>query len=340
MDYKGSLEPYLDTYPDWVKINELGNSIFKQGNFELIDELTVELLPIINIVYYKSIKRLDDRYYAREDLIQDTLLEIYKDIKYRWDKYILVDNYPKYFESISRNVMVNLVHYHHKYYKEKSEFNPDINYGLIGQDNHFEIAEAEILKKEVSASILALTRKLATFRRKHAKILSKIIDEIYLNDNVQCLNLKSKLRVLGVDKEQFEFLREHVFYLHRFSYNYYRASIGGKSKMILRMDDVIKRYESPTYAVLAENYSDSLIPEIYAELGPDVAQRFIKIFSGRTLKVPDYRDFCDDLMGGTIYSMARGDKDNLYKIAADNNLSYKTLSRIFDRAKKQIYGGK
>lgn len=110
--------------------------------------------------------------------------------------------------------------------------------------------------------------------------------------------------------------------------------------MVLRMDDILKRYESPTYGILSENYSDSLIPELYAELGPDLAKRFVKVFSGRTVKVPDYRDFCDDLLGGIVYSIADGDKEKLYQVAADNDLSYRSLSRMFDKASKYINGGK
>lgn len=338
MEYKGSLDPFLDSTVDWSKINTISFDIFKYGNFDKIDELLVLILPLINITYYKHARWLDDRNYAKEDLIQDAILEIYKDIKFRWDKYINIDNYPKYFETVARNVMINLVHAHHNYYKT-AEFSPDLNYDLNSTQESFGFAEVRILKEEFDNNLLETTRRLANCRKKHSKILNKLITEIYINKNIDALNIKSKLRVLGIDRVQFDLLYEHVFYLHRLSYNYHMSIMKGNEKMRIRIEEVIRRYESPTYEVLARNYSDSIIPELFAELGPDLTKKVVRVFSGRTMKVPDYRDFCDDLLGGTIYSLAGGDKSNLYKIASDNNLPYRALSRIYDKVAKYKEGG-
>ena len=329
----GTLDPHLNSQVNWSRINELGNLIFKEGKFEKIDEILVLILPLLNITYYKYVSWLDDRHYAKDDLIQDALLEIYTDIKFRWDKYIIVDNYPKYFETIAKNIMVNLVHAHHNYYKT-TELDPETQYERVSYNDSYELTEAKLLKDALLKGILDTTRRLANCRKNQSKILNRIITEVYVEGNAEALNLKSKLRVLGIDRAQFDFLYDHVLYLHRFSYNYHKSLIRGRENMRLRLEEVIGRYESSTYEILATNYGDSIIPELFAEFGPDVTKRIVRIFSNRNLRVPDYRNFCDDLLGGTVYSLAGGDKSNLYKIAVDNNLSYRTLSRMYDKVAK------
>ena len=106
--------------------------------------------------------------------------------------------------------------------------------------------------------------------------------------------------------------------------------------MIGRISGVIDRFEDVTYRMLSANYYDSVIPEMYAELGPELTKRFVKIFSNRTIKVPRYRDFCDDLLGGVVLSLADGDKDNLYRVADEYGISYRGLLRIYNKASKYV----
>lgn len=332
------LSPYLDSTVEYEKINELGNYIFKEGHLDYIDDLLLLVLPILHITYYKQIQRLDDRFYAKEDLLQDAIMEIYNDMRLHWDKYIFIDNYPKYFEAISRNVMVNAVHRHHSYYSNV-EFNADLNYDLNSSKASFDSVEAKILNDSINSEIMVMTRFLASKRGKYAKVLDLLITEIYENNNLEAENLKSRFRVIGIHDREFKVLHNHVLYLHKLSYNYQKSIMKGNQRMKLRIDDMLKRYESPTYEILSNNYGDSIIPEIFAEFGPDIAKKFVRTFSGQEVVVPNYQDFCDDLLGGTVYTMARGNKDNLYEIAKDNKLPYRVLLRMFNKVEK-FYGGK
>ena len=166
-----------------------------------------------------------------------------------------------------------------------------------------------------------------------------IIDEIYENNNPEAKSLRSRLKVIGIYEDTYEVLSNHVIYLHKLAYNYQKSLLKGNTRMQLRIEDMIKRNESPTYEILSNNFGESIIPEIFAEFGPDVAKKFVRTFSGQEVKVPDYQQFCDDLLGGTVYSLARGDKQNLYQIALDNKLPYRVLARMFDKVAK-FYGGK
>ena len=336
MEFDGTLEPYLTSEVQWDKINELSCSIFKEGHLELIDDLIPLILPIINITYYESIQWLDDRYYAKEDLVQDAVLTLYKDMTLRWDKYIHVDDYYHYYKTVCRNVMINLVHYHHSYYSN-DEYDPESEVERSTVDSYKSV-ETKILKEDIENQIYELACRLGKCRVKQKKAILFLLDSMYRNKSKDYAKMKSKLRVVGVNREQFNFLFEHVLYIYRFAYNYQRAIIKGNSKMQLRMEDVINRFESPTYKILAENYMDSIIPELFAELGPDLAMKFVKTFSGKQITVPRYQEFCDDLVGGTVYALAGGDKDNLYRIASENNLSYRALLRIFNRVSSSLEG--
>lgn len=334
----GTLDKYFDEYADWEEVNNLANEIFKEGHLDLIDDLILLIMPIFNMTYYKHIRSLDDRFYAKEDLLQDAITECYRDMKLHWDKYILIDNYPKYFERIALNIMVNAVHGYHAHYNN-TELNPDINYELTSSKESFEAVDVRMIRKSIPKEILNLTKRLASYRGKYAKILGLLVTEIYENDGANLEGLKSRFRVVGIYDEVFEMLYNHVLYLHKLSYNYMKSVMKGNYRMKLRIEDIIRRYESPTYEILANNYSDSIIPEIFAEFGPDIAKKFVRTFSGQKVVVPDYQQFCDDLLGGTVYALARGNKDNLYQIASDNKLPYRTLSRMFDKVEK-YYGGK
>lgn len=104
--------------------------------------------------------------------------------------------------------------------------------------------------------------------------------------------------------------------------------------MLDRMNGIIDRFEDVTYKMLSVNYYDSIIPEIYAEFGAEFAKKFVRTFSGRTIQVPEYQNFCDDLLGGVILALAKGDRANLYQIAEEYDMPYKTLARIYNKAIK------
>lgn len=338
MSEVGSLPYYLDSYSDWGEVNRKCNYVFKEGHLDEIDDLIPLILPILNITYYKQVRWLDDRLYAKEDLIQDTIMTIYMDMKLRWDKYIDIDNYPRYFEKIARNVMIKNVHKLHSYYSIV-ELDPDLNYNMNSAKVSYESVEAHMIKSTISSEILNMTKRLASYRGKYAKILLLIVEEVYEKDNPETANLKSRLKVVGISEKTYELLYNHVLYLHKLAYNYQKSIMKGNHRMRLRIEDILRRYESPTYEILATNYSDSIIPEVYAEFGDEVTRKFVKTFSGKTIEVPDYQKFCDDLLGGTVYAIAKGDRNNLYQFAADNGMSFRTLARIFDKVAK-FYGGK
>lgn len=333
MSSSNLLDEYLDSPIDWARINNLGNYIFKEGHLDSIDDMIVLILPIINVVYYKQIRWLDDRFYAKEDLLQDSIIEIYNDMKMHWDKYIEIDNYPKYFEKIARNVMINAVHKHHSYYSNV-ELNCDLNYNTNNSQVSYDLVETNMIRSNINSDILNMTRRLASFRGKYSKVLDLLITEIYDSDSPELDSLRSKLRVLGVTDSLYKMLYNHVLYLHKLSYNYQKCILKGNRRMELRIKDIISRYEDPTYEILVNSYSDSIIPEIYAEFGSDFTRKFVRTFSGQEVVVPEYQDFCDTLFGGTIYSIAKGDRSNLYRFASDNGFSFRTVARIFDKVAK------
>lgn len=338
MSGEGNLNSYLDSYSNWSELNALCGRVFKEGHLDEIDDLIPLIVPILNIAYYKYVRWLDDGFYAKEDLIQDTLIVIYKDMKLRWDKFIVVENYPRYFEQIARHIMVKNVHSLHSYYRSV-ELDPDLNYNMSSAKVSYENVEVRMIASSIEEEILNMTKRLARCRGRYSKILLLMVEDMYEKEESESSNLRSKLKVIGISDKTYELLRNHVKYLHKLAYNYQKSIMKGNHRMKLRIEDIIRRYESPTYEILATNYSDSIIPEVYAEFGADVTRKFVKTFSGKTIEVPDYQKFCDDLLGGTVYSIAKGDRNNLYQFAADNGMSFRTLARIYDKVEK-FYGGK
>jgi hypothetical protein len=200
-------------------------------------------------------------------------------------------------------------------------------------DHRFSIVEAKIMKNYFYESMLQMTRRLASKRVGYTKALDYLITWKLVEGNTDTSKLKSMMRPLGISRATVNFLLEHIDYLYRFSFNYYKTQEKGEIKMSKRLDNILNRYDDDIYKVLSKNYGDSIIPEVYAEFGPDLTKKFIKVFSGRHVEVPDYTNFCDDILGCKLLSLIDS-REELYKIAADFDLDYSTLSRIYTRAIK------
>lgn len=315
-------------------IIRLSNIVFKEGHLERIDDLILSILPLANIIYYKYIKRLDDREYAKEDLISDAILRIYQDMTLRWDKYIHIDAYYEYFSAILKNGMIGLVHSYHNYY---SSDDIDLEATKLEDDSEdiYEAIDIRIAKDSIQKGAIDIATRILKCRRVNTKLLLNILKCMYI-DKEGIESLRSRVRVLGISNNLFNFYCEHVVYVYKLACNYQYAHIGGKTKMISRISNTIDRFEDTTYRILSSQYYDSIIPEIYAEFGAEIAKKFVKTFSNRTIKVPDYKDFCDDLLGGVVLTLANGDKMNLYDVAENYQISYKILARIYNKAIKYI----
>lgn len=315
---------------DIEKINTLSYKIFKEGQLELIDDLIVDLLPLANIIYYKYVKSLDDYEYAKDDLISDAITILYRDMKYRWDKYIKVDFYSEYYSTSFKNIMLSLVHGYHNYYLT-NDVDPEFMNSGIPDENHFENVEYELLKTSVREQMISFAKRVLSCRHVNKNLLLSIFEYKYI-EHQDLEALMSRVRVLGLSKNLFNFYVEHVDYVYRLSYNLQYAVLRGNQKMIDRISEKLSRFEDATYRSLVSAYYDTVIPEIYAEFGEEVAAKFVKTFSNRTIHVPAYRDFCDTLLGGAVVTLAQGDKENLYDVASDYNIPYRTLSRIYNKA--------
>lgn len=327
-----SYEYHLCKPCDPEEIARLSNIVFVEGHLDRLDDLLVAILPLANIVYYRSIRYLDDREYAKEDLISDAILRLYQDMSLRWDKYIHIDSYYEYYSRILRNGMINLVHGYHSYYM-MDDIDPEIVKSEEVTDDEYDEIEMRMMRKSIRKGIISLAERLLKCRQVNTNLLLNILRAKYVKRE-GLDSLRSRVRVLGVSTALFNFYCEHVDYVYRFSYNYQYALIGGKEKMLSRLSNTITRFEDVTYSILSTNYYDSIIPEIYAEFGADIAKKFVRTFSDRTVQVPNYRDFCDDLLGGVVLSLAKGDKANLYQVAEDHHIPYKLLARIYNRAAK------
>lgn len=325
------LQRYLESPASWEKVNELGHIVFYEGNLDRVDELFISVLPIVHMTYYKYLLSLDDRGYAKEDLIQDSILEIYRDITLRWDKFIYVEDYFSYFKILCKNVMTTLVHVHHSYYMN-CEFDPDVRNKLTDEYKYAHV-EAKLHKEYLQTSIISLVRKLAKNRTGSAKVLDYLITWKLVEKNTDINALKSRVNTSWwLRKSDISSLLDHVDYLYKLSYNYHLASERGDTKMIKRLDQIINRFEDSTYSILSKNYGNGILPEIYAEFGPELTKKFVKLFSGRKIDVPDYTEFCDDLVGNSLLSLV-DNKDDLYEISVNYGISYNKLLRIFNRAK-------
>ena len=314
------------------EIVRLSNIVFVEGHLDRLDDLIVAILPLANIIYYRYIKYLDDREYAKEDLISDAILRLYQDMSLRWDKYIHIESYYEYFSQVLRNGMIGLVHGYHNFYI-MDDIDPENTKYDESIDGAFDKVEMKLLEASVKADILKTAERLIRCRPVNTNLLLNILKVKYVEKS-ELDSLRSRVRVLGISNALFNFYCEHVEYIYKLSYNYQYAILGGRDKMVSRISTKIDRFEDVTYRILATNYYDSIIPEIYAEFGADIAKKFVRTFSGRTVQVPDYRNFCDDLLGGVVLVLADGDRSNLYRVAEEHRIPYKLLARIYNKAIK------
>lgn len=321
---------YLFKQCDPEEITRLSKIVFVEGHLDRIDDLIITILPLCNIVYYRFIKPLDDGEYAKEDLISDAILKLYQDMKLRWDKYIHVDSYYEYYSTILRYGMIGLVHGYHNFYA-LDDVDPETIKSEEVINNDYDCVEMNILKESINSQIIETAKNILKCRKVNTNLLLNILNIKYVEKG-SIDSLKSRVRVLGISNNLFNFYCEHVDYVYRISYNYQYAILGGKTKMIERISNTIDRFEDVTYMMLSKEYYDSIIPEIYAEFGADIAKKFVKTFSNRTVQVPSYRNFCDTLLGGVVLSLSDGDKSNLYRIADEYHIPYRTLVRIFNKA--------
>lgn len=327
-----SYQDTLNKQCDPEEILRLSKIVFVEGHLDRIDDLIVAILPLANIVYYKYIRHLDDREFAKEDLISDAILRLYQDMNLRWDKYIKIESYYEYYSTILRNGMIGLVHGYHNYYAKE-----DIDMeGIQCEEeiiNAYDAVDLNIMIESIKENIIATAKRILKCRAVNTNLLLNILKYRYV-DKEGLDKLRSRVRVLGISNTLFSFYCEHVDYVYKLAYNYQYAQLGGKQVMVDRISNTISRFEDITYRMLSTNYYDSIIPEIYAEFGADVAKKFVRTFSGRTVCVPDYKEFCDNLLGGVVLSLANGDKTNLYTVADEYHLSYRALSRIYNKATK------
>lgn len=317
------------------EIIELSKVVFIEGHLDKIDDLIVAILPLANLIYYKYIRSLDDREYAKEDLISDAVLRLYQDMTLRWDKYIHVESYYDYYSTVLRNGMIGLVHGYHNYYSV-DELDPDnikIDDTSSTYQEDYNTVELRMVRASIKKNAIGLSERILKCRRVNTNLLLNIFRIKYVEKS-DLNSLRSRVRVLGISTTLFNFYCEHVDYVYRLAYNYQFATLGGRDTMINRISSIVDRFEDVTYRMLSTTYYDSIIPEIYAEFGADITKRFVRTFSNRTVQVPDYNNFCDDLLGGVILTLANGDKSNLYRVAEEYQIPYKSLARIYNKAIK------
>lgn len=317
------------------EIIELSKVVFIEGHLDKIDDLIVAILPLANLIYYKYIRSLDDREYAKEDLISDAVLRLYQDMTLRWDKYIHVESYYDYYSTVLRNGMIGLVHGYHNYYSV-DELDPDnikIDDTSSTYQEDYNTVELRMVRASIKKNAIELSERILKCRRVNTNLLLNIFRIKYVEKS-DLNSLRSRVRVLGISTTLFNFYCEHVDYVYRLAYNYQFATLGGRDTMINRISSIVDRFEDVTYRMLSTTYYDSIIPEIYAEFGADITKRFVRTFSNRTVQVPDYNNFCDDLLGGVILTLANGDKSNLYRVAEEYQIPYKSLARIYNKAIK------
>lgn len=327
-----SYEHHLHKSCNPEEIVALSKTVFVEGHLEKLDDLLLAILPLANIIYYRYIKYLDDREYAKEDLISDAILRLYQDMSLRWDKYIHIESYYEYFSQVLRNGMIGAVHGYHNYYIT-DELDIENNNDDEIVDNTYDEVEISMLKASIKKSIITTAERILRCRAVNTNLLLNILKVKYVEKS-ELESLKSRVRVLNISNSLFNFYCEHVDYVYKLSFNYQYAILGERKNMVSRISSAIDRFEDVTYRMLSTNYYDSIIPEIYAEFGADIAKKFVRTFSGRTVQVPQYRDFCDDLLGGVVLTLADGDRSNLYRVAEEHQIPYKVLARIYNKAIK------
>lgn len=331
MDDLRSYNDYLSSPVQLEKLTEVCNSIFKFGEFQRLPELTPLIMPIVNIVYYQSIKSLDDQYFAYDDLLQDVLLEIFSDMKLRWDKYIHIDNYYEYIKRTAYKIMVSAVHAYHNYYSVV-ELSPEECEPHISKDTLQEYVEMRLLLSTFEDRVLDRTHDLLKHRLSRKKLVRDIFDALYIiKDPDHLAKVQRMHHAMGISHELLRFYETRVKYIYSLVSRVCLESLKKGGSTMDEFNKIISRIESSDYETLSLLYGDTILPEIYAEFGQDVLLRFVKLFGGMTLTIPDSRSVGDTILGGTVYNLAEGERDNLPKVSELYGMPLRVLQRIFDK---------
>jgi len=317
---------------DYDKFNKLCVAAFKYGEFDKIDEILLLAMPLVHIVYYQSVHKYDDDYKHKDDLIQDALLVIYRDMKLTWDKFIHVDNYYEYFKILVRNTMIAKVSNYNNNTHEATGLS-DEDYKTKNTKTQFDIADIRIVAENLQSNISDLAYELMSHRLKRSKLMSKIFLDIY-TDRVSEEEYESRMRkyyVHGLNTKLASFYKTRVQYFYQLSSTYHRDQLKGDEKSVKNIEEVISRIRSDEYETLSQVYGDTALPEIFAELGTEATLKLIHIVGGTTVQFPDSRDVSDTLLGSVVYQLSDGEVDNLQNVSELYNLPYTTIKRIFNK---------
>lgn len=330
-----SIEDKLSSPVQYERLHELCRDIFKYGEFDKLNGEFLELLmPIVNIVYYQSISKFDDGGVAREDLIQDTLFSLYKDMSLRWDKYIHIDNYYEYIKRIIYKLMINSVHAYHDYHLSY-EYNPDVSYSGISGSSVERYVNSKIILESLEDNIYTLATELLSHRVcKFHKLMRSLLIARYNSKDESEVEHIMKMYSVRLYRGDCRFYLSRVDRIYILAKEYTLIHWGIESGVDMStkdVDSIINRIRTGDYEMLSLLYGDTVIPEIYAEFGEDVLLRFIKLFGGTTITIPDSRSVGDTMLGSTVYTLADGSRDNLASVSDIYGLPYRTLQRIFDK---------
>lgn len=322
-------ENLLNSEFQYDKFYEYCTSIFKYGDFDKIDDLLVLIIPLVNVVYYQSICRYDDNCVAKDDLIQDALSTLLHDMKYKWDKYIHVDDYYDYIRTILRNSMYSRLSQYHSYGVEV-EYDVD-THGSVGFPTDSLLQTKEDLS--IVEGIKDLTWDLVSHRLRRVRLLQEIYERVCIQNLPKHSQLQglNRYQVHGISSQLLQFYRGRVYYLYQLSSTYYKALLKEDEEVLRSTEDIISRIKSSEYEILAVAFGDTPIPELYAELGKDSLLKLISIVGGTTVKFPTTRDLSDTILGSTVYALADGRVENLESVSEIYHYSYKTLKRIFHK---------
>lgn len=317
---------------EYDKFCELCVSAFKYGKFEYIDEILLLAMPIVHIVYYQSIHKYDDDYRHKDDLIQDVLLVLYRDMKLTWDKFIHVDNYYEYFKTLIRNNMIAKVSTYNNNYHEVIGME-DEDFKTTNTRTQFDIADIRMVAEDLQDKITELAYELLSHRLKRRSLLMKMFRDIY-SDKVSDEEYESRMRkyyVHGLSTKMASFYKTRVQYFYQLAATYHRDQLKGDDKSVKNIEAIISRIKSDEYETLSKVYGDTPIPEMFAEIGVEPMLKLIKLVGGTTVQFPDARDLGDTLLGSFVYQLTDGDANKLQSVSEIYGLPYSTIKRIFNK---------
>jgi hypothetical protein len=250
-------------------------------------------------------------------------------MKYKWDKYIHVDDYYDYIRTILRNSMYSRLSQYHSYGVEV-EYDVD-THGSVGLPTDSLLQTKEDLS--IVEGIKDLTWDLVSHRLRRVRLLQEIYERVCIQNLPKHSQLQglNRYQVHGISSQLLQFYRGRVYYLYQLSSTYYKALLKEDEEVLRSTEDIISRIKSSEYEILAVAFGDTPIPELYAELGKDSLLKLISIVGGTTVKFPTTRDLSDTILGSTVYALADGRVENLESVSEIYHYSYKTLKRIFHK---------